>query len=205
MMKKENSLIEENTLIGDVNEIRESARRVRGIVTPETFQEIDFHGQIRGTFEKWRKTVPLVHDVIGGRTSFYGEVRKYTGPKGQVYYPHFKKIDKDNLMQTETCVGNFYGGHPGDVFGSYVWDVLGNPLGLTIGTLGSAAAGSEIAHRITKKKLPRREFFKVFSLIAVPIGALGGVRISMARYELCREAEKNAMILDYLKGQLYPR
>jgi len=199
----------ENTLIGEINGIRESARRVRGIVTPETFKKIDFHGEMRETFEKWRKTVSLVDDVIEGKTSFYQEVRRYTGPKGQVWYPHFRKIDKDRFIQTETCVGNFYGGHRGDVFGAHFFDALGNPVGMPIATTGVVAAGSEIAIRTleknTQKKIPRRELLKLFLSGTAALTALAGARISMGRYELWEEAEKNAMTLDYLRGRLYPR
>jgi|GEM_PF-3031104 len=194
--------MEDLTLIREVNKIRRHARRVKRFLPPGKFDREHNYMRIGEQFEIFRRyfDIPLIDDVMHGKTSFHKEVSKYTRPKSRSYHPPLRKIDNDNLRQVETCVGNFYG--------DSTLNTISNPVGGTALGLGILGLTAEALYQSEKKKerMTRRKALK--TLLFTPVFTLAGMVGSQNRIEDYRRAEHNAMVLDYCAQklkELYPR
>lgn len=189
------------TLIEDVNEIREYVRKLKRSLSPEGFKKTArndyFHGKIRERFEWKRRVNSFVESVIQGETTFYEGVCKYTKPDGKTLYPHVDKIDRDELKNIEMCLGDFYANNLHNVFANPVSGIIG-PFAVLYGLSG-------LAYTSSGKKMPRRKFLKVLGGLSVGGGIIPGGMSSGKRQELYKKAEDNAKLLDYYARQLYPK
>ncbi len=196
--------VERITLIEDINQIRDLARRTKRLLPSGTYKRKYFDEKMCEKFEEHRKVNPVVEDVIQGKgdTTFLKEVSIYTKPRGKIYYPHLERIDSDRLKHTEMCVEDFYENNH--------INIIGNPVSMTI-TSGGVVYGTMETGRVAigkgiGKKITRRSFLKV-SMISVGVsafvGGMFGWKSSYIKEKNYERAEHNAKILDYLKNRLY--